>query len=207
MVRFRLFPRSEKKFFDMFNEAARNIHQGARAFHQMLEDFQGTDEQWRAVEEYEHEGDKITHRILRTLHQTFITPVDREDIHRLTVALDDVIDLIEASAARMAMYKVVKPTPEALRLAALIVRSTDQIVRGVTGLPRFEEIQEHCIEINRLENEADEVSREAIAALFVGEVPPIEVIKWKEIYETMETATDRCEDVANLLEEIALKHS
>ncbi len=206
MFRLRLFPRNEK-FFDMFIEAARNIHQGARTFQQMLEDFHGTDEQWRAVEEYEHEGDKITHRILRMLHQTFITPVDREDIHKLTVALDDVIDFIEASAARMAMYRVTKPTPKAQQLAGIIVRCSDQIVRGVTGLPRFEAIQEHCIEINRLENEADEVSREAIAALFMGETPPIEVIKWKEIYETMETATDRCEDVANILEEIALKHS
>jgi len=206
MFRLRLFPRNEK-FFDMFIEAARNIHQGARAFQQMLEDFHATDEQWRTVEEYEHEGDKITHRILRTLHQTFITPVDREDIHKLTVVMDDVIDLIEGSAARMAMYRIVKPTPAALRLAGIIVRCCDQMVRGVTALPRFEFIQEHCIEINRLENEADEVSREAIAALFVEEVPPLEVIKWKEIYETMETATDRCEDVANILEEIGLKHS
>jgi len=173
----------------------------------MLEDFLGTDEQWRAVEEYEHEGDKITHRILRTLHQTFITPIDREDIHKLTSALDDVIDLIEASAARMAMYRITKPTPAAQRLAEIIVRCTDQVVRGVSALPRFKFLQEHCIEINRLENEADDVSREGIAALFVEEAPPLEVIKWKEIYETMEMATDRCEDVANILEEIALKHS
>jgi hypothetical protein len=206
MFRLRLFPRNEK-FFDMFIEAARNIHQGARAFQQMLEDFRGTDEQWRAVEEYEHEGDKITHRILRTLHQTFITPIDREDIHKLTSALDDVIDLIEASAARMAMYRITKPTPAAQRLAEIIVRCTDQVVRGVSALPRFKFLQEHCIEINRLENEADDVSREGIAALFVEEAPPLEVIKWKEIYETMEMATDRCEDVANILEEIALKHS
>lgn len=206
MYRFRLFRRSGK-FFDMFIEAARNIHQGARSFQQMLEDLQGTDQQWRAVEEYEHEGDKITHRILRTLHRTYITPVDREDIHKLTVALDDVIDLIEASAARMSMYRIAKATPEALRLAELIVRCSDQIVQGVTALPRFESIQEHCIEINRLENEADDISREAIAALFMGDAPPIEIIKWKEIYETMETATDRCEDVANLLEEIALKRT
>jgi hypothetical protein len=206
MFRFRMFRRGGK-FFDMFIEAARNTHQGARAFQQMLEDFRETDEQWRAVEEYEHEGDKITHRILRTLHQTFLTPVDRQDIHKLTSALDDVIDLIEASAARMAMYRVSKPTPEALRLAGIIVRCTDQIVRGITALPRIESVQEPCIEINRLENEADEVARSAIAGLFLAEAPPIEVIKWKEIYETMETATDRCEDVANLLEEIALKHS
>ena len=107
----------------------------------------------------------------------------------------------------MAMYKVVKPTPEALRLAGIIVRCTDQIVLGVTALPRFANVQPHCIEINRLENEADEVSRTPIAALFVGEAAPIEVIKWKEIYETMESATDFGEDVANLLEEIALNLS
>jgi hypothetical protein len=206
MFGMRPFPRSEK-FFNMFSEAARNILQGARAFHQMLEDFHGTEEQWRAVEEYEHEGDKITHRLLRTLHQTAFTRMDREDINRLAVALDDVMDMIEASAARMAMYRVIKPTPEALRLADIIVRCSEQIVLGVTALPRLEQIQEHCIEINRLENEADEVSRQAIAALFLGEAPPIEVIKWKEIYETMESATDRCEDVANLLQEVALKRS
>jgi len=202
----RLFSRSQK-FFDMFIEAARNIHQGALAFQRMLEDFHGTDEQWKAVEEYEHEGDKITHRILRILHQSRVGSVDREDIHKLTVALDDVIDLVEASAARMAMYRVVKPTPESQRLAGIIVRCSDQIVRGVTGLPRFDAVHEHCIEINRLENEADDVCREVIAALFSGETSPLEVIKWKEIYETMETVTDRAEDVANILEEIALKRS
>ncbi len=206
MVRLRRFSLSTK-FLDMFIEEARNIHQGARAFQQMLEDFQGTDDQWRAVEEYEHEGDKITHRILLTLHQVLIAPPHREDIHKLAVTLDDVLDLIEGSAARMAMYKVAKPTPPALRLGGLIVRCTEEIVQGVTALPDFAKIQPHCIEINRLENEADEISREAIAALFVGEAPPIEVIKWKEIYETMETATDVAEDVANLLEEISLKQA
>lgn len=202
----RAFSHSEK-FFSVFVEAARNTLQGARALAQMLEDFHGAEEQWRAVEEYEHEGDKITHRILRMLHQSALIRADREDIHRLAVTLDDVMDLIEASAARMAMYRVVTPTPEAVRLATLIVRGCEQLVLAVTALPRLELIQEHCIEINRLENEADEVARAAIAALFLGEAPPIEVIKWKEIYETMESATDRCEDVANLLQEVALKRS
>jgi len=126
--------------------------------------------------------------------RTFISPVDREDIHKLTV--------VEGSAARMAMYRIGKPTPAALRLAEIIILSCDQVVRGVSVLPRLDLIQEHCIEFNCLENEADEVSREAIAALFVEEAHPLEVIKWKEIYETMETATDRCEDVVNILEEI-----
>jgi predicted phosphate transport protein (TIGR00153 family) len=204
MVRFRFFQRSEK-FFEMLSEASRNVHQGALALQRMLEDFHATREHWRAVEEYEHEGDKITHRILQTLYQDRIAAADREDIHGLTSALDDVIDLIEGSAARMVMYKVAKPTPQAVQLAGVIVRSTEQIVQGISALPRHERIRPHCIEINRLENEADEIARAAIADLFVGEAAPIEVIKWKEIYETMETATDRCEDVADSLEQIVLR--
>jgi uncharacterized protein len=206
MVQFRSFSRS-KKFFEMFGEAARNVHQGAKALDQMLHDFRGSADQWRAVEEYEHEGDKITHRIIQTLHQSGMTPGDREDIHKLAATLDDVLDLIEGAAFRMAMYKVGQPTPDAIRLAAIIVHCTEQIVLGVSALPDVERIQPPCIEINRLENEADEVSRAAIAGLFTNDAAPLDVIKWKEIYETMETATDRGEDVANLLEEIVLKRS
>jgi predicted phosphate transport protein (TIGR00153 family) len=204
MVQFRFFSRS-KKFFEMFGEAARNVHQGAKALDQILQDFRGSEDQWRAVEEYEHEGDKITHRIIQTLHQSGMTPGDREDIHKLAATLDDVLDLIEGAAFRI-MYNVGQPTPidSACRI---IVRCTEQIVLGVSALPDVDRIQPHCIEINRLENEADEISRAAIAALFTREAAPLDVIKWKEIYETMETATDRGEDVANLLEEIVLKRS
>jgi predicted phosphate transport protein (TIGR00153 family) len=206
MVHFRFFSRS-KKFFEMFGEAARNVHQGAKALEQMLREFQGNADQWRGVEEYEHEGDKITHRIIRTLHQSSMTPTDREDLHKLAATLDDVLDLIEGAAFRMAMYRVNQPTPEAIRLAGIIVRCTEQIVQGISALPEVDRIQAPCIEINRLENEADEVSRAAIAELFTGDASPLDVIKWKEIYETMETATDKGEDVANLLEEIVLKRS
>lgn len=193
--------------FPLFNEAARNIHQGAKALVRMLEEFRGTDDEWRVVEEYEHEGDKISHRIFQTLHRARMRAGDREALHSLTGTMDNVIDLIEGSAARLAMYKVAKPTPAALRLAGIIVRSTERMVQGVAALPSLAGVQPHCIEINRLENEADEVSRAAIAALFLGDTPPLEVFKWKEIYETLETVTDHCEDVANLLEEIALKRA
>jgi predicted phosphate transport protein (TIGR00153 family) len=206
MVQFRFFSRS-KRFFELFGEAARNVHQGAKALQRTLEDFQGSPDQWRAIEEYEHEGDKIIHRVLQTLHQSSLTARDREDIHKLAAALDDVLDLIEGSAFRLVMYKVGGPTPAARQLADVLVRSTDQIVRGIEALPDADAIHPFCIEINRLENEADEISREAIAGLFDGEIAPLDVIKWKEIYETMETATDRAEDVADLLEEIVLKRS
>jgi predicted phosphate transport protein (TIGR00153 family) len=203
---FRMFART-KPFFEMFGEAARNVHQGARALQRVLEDFQGSPEQWRAIEEYEHEGDKLTHRILQTLHQSGMNARDREDVHRLAATLDDVLDLIEGSAFRLVMYKVTQPTPAAIRLAGILVRATDQIVHGIEALPDMDRISPFCIEINRLENEADEVAREAIANLFDGQIEPLDVIKWKEIYETMETATDRAEDIADLLQEIVLKRS
>jgi predicted phosphate transport protein (TIGR00153 family) len=204
---FRLIPR-EEKFFDFFKEAAGNILEGAKVLVQMTDE-QGGDlqERWKQLEEFEHEGDKITHQIIRKLNRTFITPIDREDIHSLTVALDDVMDLIEAAAARMCLYKIKQPTEEARKLVQLILKSAEEIVKAVSNLERMDDVMEHCIEINRLENVADDVSREAIAGLFDTEHDPIEVIKWKEIYETMETATDRCEDVANIVESVALKNA
>jgi len=203
---FGLIPR-EEKFFEMFMEAAHNIRAAARGLIQMFGAFEISEEHWKALEDLEHEGDKITHRILRKLNRTFITPIDREDIHRMTTALDDVMDMIEASASRLVLYKIKQATPPARRLADLIGLSAEQIVKAVEHMPQFEHVQEHCVEINRLENEADNVSREAIAGLFDGSTPPLEVIKWKEIYETLETTTDRCEDVANIVETIALKNA
>jgi len=206
MVQFRFFSRS-KKFFEMFGEAARNLHQGAKALDEMLRDFRGSADQWRAVEEYEHEGDKITHRIIQTLHQSSMTPGDREDIHKLTATLDDVLDLIEGAAFRMAMYKVARPTPEAMRLSAIIVRCTEQIVLGVSALPDVARIQPHCIEINRLENEADRMHLEAVRRLLEEETDAILVFKWKEILDRLEDATDRCEDVADVIEGVVLKNA
>ncbi len=203
---FRLIPR-EEKFFDFFAAAAQNILRGAQALTTLMDGEGGFEVQWRQLEDLEHEGDKITHQILRKVNRTFITPIDREDIYALATALDDVMDFIEAVAARMALYKIKQPTDEAKKLTRLILRSAEEIVKAIAHLEVFDQVQEHCIEINRLENMADDVSREAIARLFDGELPPIEVIKWKEIYETLETATDRCEDVANIVETIALKNS
>ncbi len=204
---FRLIPR-EEKFFEFFNKAANNILDGAKALVQMMDEHDGDLEKgWKQLEEFEHEGDKITHQIIRKLNRTFITPIDREDIHSLTVALDDVMDLIEAVAARMSLYKIKQPTEEARKLAQVILKSAEEIVKAVSNLERLDDVMEHCIEINRLENVADDVSREAIADLFDKGHDPMDVIKWKEIYETMETATDRCEDVANIVEAVALKNT
>jgi len=204
---FRLIPR-EEKFFEFFKEAAGNILEAAKVLLQMMEEQGGNlQEYWKQLEDLEHEGDKITHQIIRKLNRTFITPIDREDIHSLTVALDDVMDLIEAVAARMSLYKIKEPTEEARKLTQVILKSAEEIVKAVSNLERMDDVMEHCIEINRLENVADDISREAIANLFEKGNDPIEVIKWKEIYETLETATDRCEDVANIVESVALKNA
>ncbi len=202
---FRLIPR-EEKFFEFFEKAANNILEGAKVLVQMTDE-RGADlqERWKRLEDLEHVGDKITHQIIRKLNRTFITPIDREDIHSLAVALDDVMDLIEASAARMSLYKIKQPTEEARKLAQVILKSAEEIVKAVSNLERMDNVMEHCIEINRLENMADEISREAIADLFDKGHDPMDVIKWKEIYETMEMATDGCEDVANIVESVALK--
>lgn len=202
---FRLIPR-EEKFFEFFEKAANNILEGAKVLVQMTDE-RGADfqERWKRLEDLEHVGDKITHQIIRKLNRTFITPIDREDIHSLAVALDDVMDLIEASAARMSLYKIKQPTEEARKLAQVILKSAEEIVKAVSNLERLDNVMEHCIEINRLENMADEISREAIADLFDKGHDPMDVIKWKEIYETMEMTTDGCEDVANIVESVALK--
>jgi len=202
----RLIPK-EEKFFEMFKESAQNILEGAKALKEMFDHYQDPEGSWKQIVDFEHEGDKITHQIIRRLNQTFITPIDREDIHALTTALDDVMDLIEAVASRMVLCKIAQPTPEAKKLAEAVVASAEQIVKAVSNMPQLEDVDEHCIEINRLENQADALYREAIAALFDGERPPLEVIKWKEVYELLETTTDKCEDVANIVEQIALKNA
>ncbi len=206
MFRFKIIPR-EEKFFEMFEEAAKNIHEGSRFLVEMMENYTGVEERVKKIQEIEHQGDAITHNIVRKLNQTFITPIDREDIYSLSGSLDDVLDFIEAVADRMVVFKIRQPTPEAIRLSRIIFESSREIELAISQLKSLKQIYGHCVEINRLENEADRITRDAIARLFEEVQNPIEVIKWKEIYENLEIATDRCEDVANILERIVLKHS
>jgi uncharacterized protein Yka (UPF0111/DUF47 family) len=150
----------------------------------------------------------LTHDIIKKLNKSFVTPLDREDIYALSAALDDILDLIDASAQRIVMYNVEKPTPEAKELAFLILKSCQTIDKAVALLGgKLEPIAEYCVEVNALENEADRVCREAISRLFDEEKDPIQLIKWKEIYETLERATDKCEDAANILESVVVKNA
>jgi len=202
----RFLPR-EHSFFEMFNQQAENVEAGAIAMVEMLERFEKAEEGAAKVEEYEHSGDTIAHSILRRLNQTFVTPFDREDIHELTSKIDDVIDLVDAAASRIVTYRIRELRPGVLDLARTVRLATTQIVAAVRLLDKGNGIMDHCIEINRLENVADSQCRELIANLFEQEQNPIEIIKWKEIIETLEFATDKCEDVANVLETVTLKNA
>ncbi len=194
-------------FFELFRKDAHNMIEGSRLLKAMMEDFRNPVDQAKRIKDVEHVGDEITHDIARRLNQTFITPIDREDIHALASAIDDILDLVHAVADRFVVYKVATPTETALKLADILYRASVAVGSGVERLGQpLANINECCKDINILENEADRVTRDAISALFEAEKDPILVIKWKEIYENFEEGTDRCEDVADILERIALKH-
>lgn len=191
----------------MFTEVTSNIEQAARALAALFHDYRDISARAQQIKEFEHKGDLLTHEIITKLNQTFITPFDREDIHSLTTKLDDVLDLIDAVASRLVIYNADTLRPGAPELADIIVRATGQIHAAVGKLERPNGILEHCIEINSLENEGDVAVRAAIARLFKEERDPVELMKWKEILEVLEIATDKCEDVANILETVVLKNA
>jgi len=208
-VRFPFIPR-EEKFFDLFEESARNLVRGASLLAELIGKWENIEEKVREISELEHHGDNITHRIIAQLHATFVTPIDREDIAQLAERMDDVMDFIEGAAVAMLIYEVKRPTERAQELADILVRSTSEVSAALPRLRRrnqLNKIPEHCIEINRLENEADRVVRAALTELFHDQVDLADVIKWREIYEHMETATDRCEDIANVLEGVMIKRA
>jgi predicted phosphate transport protein (TIGR00153 family) len=202
---FRLVPR-EVRFYDLFEQQSQHILTAARLLHGLLHDFSDLRAKVHAIKEVEHQGDLVTHEIVRRLNTTFITPIDREDIHDLATRLDDVLDYIEAAAERLLVYRIKEPTSPARAMAEVIVKTaeaTDRALRCLRGMdPGF---HAHAVEVNRLENSADNLLRDSLGALFEESGDPIEIIKWKEIYETMEIVTDRCEDVANVIEGIILK--
>jgi predicted phosphate transport protein (TIGR00153 family) len=159
------------------------------------------------IKEVEHKCDFITHEIIQRLHRTFVTPLDREDIHTLARTLDDVMDAIDASAAIVRLYQIERVRPDARELARLVAMSSEQVVIAMKALERRHGVAEPAVEINRLENEADRAHQNAVRRLFEEEQNPVAIIKWKEILDFLEAATDRCEDVANVLEGVVVKHA
>ncbi len=201
----RLIPR-DTKFFDLFADMARNLGEGARLLKQTLDDFKDVDTRVQQLKDIEHRGDEMTHNVLTRLNQTFITPFDREDIYRLASSLDDVLDFVYAAGVRLIMYKITSAPEAASQLADIIIKQCDQLSQAMVKLDKKnDQLLENCVEINRLENEADQIARAAIALLFDKEKDPISLIKLKELYEVLETATDKAEDAANVLEGVVLK--
>jgi len=209
VFKFPFMPR-EEKFFDLFEESAQNMVKAALELKEMIDAWEYVEGRVSAITEFEHRGDTITHQIMEQLHRTFVTPFDREDMALLAHTLDDVTDFIHAAADAMLLYKVETPGQRAKELVDIIVQAAVEVERAITHLRRRNELKnviEPCVEINRLENMADRVFRSAMAELFDDSTDIAHIIKWREIYEHMESATDRCEDVANVLEGVALKHA
>jgi predicted phosphate transport protein (TIGR00153 family) len=209
MFKFPFIPR-EQIFFDLFEDSARNMVKASRVLKELVDTWEFVGERVAEITELEHVGDTITHQIIAQLNRTFVTPFDREDIALLAHTLDDVTDFIHAAADAMFIYKIKSPTRRAKELAEIIIQAATEVEKTMPRLRRrveLKQILERCVEINRLENMADRVFRAAIAELFDDTTDMAQVIKWREIYEHMESATDRCEDVANVLEGVALKHA
>ena len=205
----RLLPR-ETSFFDFFEQHAALTVEGAKEFLSLVTTGANIATKAKRVSDIEHETDVITHRCVEALHKTFITPIDRDSIHRLITRMDDVMDFVEAAAERIDLYEVTVMTPDVRDLADVLHRATLQVEAAMRGLRSMNEPQSTlklCIDINRLENEADAILRRSVARLFKEEKDPIVIIKWKEVYENLESATDRCEDVANIIEGVILEHA
>jgi predicted phosphate transport protein (TIGR00153 family) len=200
----------ENKFFDLFTQSASNMVKAAKALEDLLNNWENVDIKVAYITELEHEGDSVTHQVAGMLYRTFVTPFDREDIAQLSHVMDDVTDFIHATAESISIYKVDSTTHRANELAAIIVEATIEVENAVKCLSSRSDLKrviEHCVEINRLENKADAVYRAALGELFDDSKDTKYIIKWREIYDHMESATDRCEDVADVLEGVAMKQS
>ncbi|HEX4418817.1 MAG TPA: DUF47 domain-containing protein [Kofleriaceae bacterium] len=205
----RFLPR-ETSFFDFFEQHAALTIEGTKEFLSLVTTGANIPSKCRRISDIEHETDLITHRCVEALHKTFITPIDRDSIHRLITRMDDIMDYVEAASERLELYELVVMTNDVRDLADVLHRASVQVESAVRGLRSLKEPQatlKLCIDINRLEHEADAILRRSVARLFKEEKDPIVIIKWKEIYENLESASDRCEDVANIIEGVILEHA
>ncbi|MGH2807848.1 MAG: DUF47 domain-containing protein [Actinomycetota bacterium] len=204
MPRLRLIPR-EESFFDLFELMAQKVQQGAEELLDLLNNYSDLDRRAGRVLDIEHEGDEITHEVMRRLNTTFITPFDREDIHRLASMMDDILDHIEAAAEYLQLHRIEEPLPQMISLSETLALASRLTAESMPYLRKMKGMEHYWVEINRLENEGDRFYRRTIAELFSGDYKAMDVLKYKDIIEEIETAIDRVEDVANTLESIVLK--
>ncbi len=204
----KFFPK-EIDFFEIFDRASVNVTKAASLLVDLMEKFDNIEARAKEIYEVEQEGDILTHEIMKNLNKTFITPIDREDLHSLAASLDDVLDLIWGAVDRLLVFKIRETTKEAISMSKDLLLTTEVMQKAITNLKEknYSHVQDYCIEINRLENMIDRDFRDALGKLFDEVKDPVLIIKWKEIYEHLEDASDRCEDVANVLEAIVLKYA
>jgi len=202
---FSLFPR-EEDFFALFRKQSAFVRQATGMLHEMVSQFDRLEERARQLKAVEHEADQVTHEVMNRLNKTFITPLEREDIHDLASNLDDVVDAAEALGSRLVLFQIRQSTPEAKKLTAILAAAGEQIDQAINRLKGSgAELNPYLVEINRLENEADAVSRQVVADLFSGPHEVLDILRWREIYGRLENAADKCEDVADTIEAIILK--
>jgi hypothetical protein len=202
-----VFAPRDRVYFELFEEAGRNVMRAAELLEELLSDYPDNRKLAQDIRDCEHEGDRITHEILDRLNHTFVTPIDREDILALASALDDIADYIEEVADYLGLYKIEAPMDQAIKLAQVLHLAGIQVAEAMPHLRGFNDISVHTVEINRLENEGDRITREAIASLFDGGIDPMVVIRWKDLFERLEDAIDATEHVANILAGIVIKNS
>jgi len=202
-----LFAPKEREFFDLFDASAKNLVHASDLLDQMLGSYPERASLARDILLCEQEGDRITHAIIQRLNQTFVTPIDREDIYELASGLDDIVDYTEEVADYMGLYKIEAPMDQGQRLAHILLQASRQIAEAMPRMRTFKDISHYTVEINRLENDGDRVSREAMASLFDAGIDPMFVIRWKDLFERLEAAIDATEKVANILEGIVIKNS
>jgi uncharacterized protein len=205
-MKLRVIPRSES-FYGLFERAAENLADTAGLLLKLLTDFNNPEAAHAEIRQREHDGDEITHQIMRALNTTFVTPFDREDIHRLASQVDDILDGIEAVADLLVLHQIERPLPEMRQQAEVLAKATDQTYQAMAGLRSFSGLDQYWVEINRLENEGDRIYRKTVARLFSGDFKAMDVLKWKDLVDQLEAAIDKSEDVANTLESIVLKHA
>lgn len=205
-LRFRLVPRDES-FYELFVRLARKVEDAGLAYQDLISDYQDVGRKAGRLRDLEHEADEVTHEIMKRLNTVFVTPLDHEDIHRLASRLDDVVDHVEAAADLFVLHKIEQPLPEMKSQADVLVQTCTVTRQALETLPRFHDLEQHWVEVNRLENEGDRIYRRAVADLFGGDHRAMDVLKWKDIIDEVEGAIDQLEDVSNMLEAIALKHA
>ncbi len=208
MPRFtQVFAPRDRVYFELFEEAGHNMLAAATLLHELLASYPDNKQLAGEILDLEHEGDRITHDIIDRMNHTFVTPIDREDILALASALDDVVDYVEEVADYLDLYKIEAPMEQSIRLARVLKDATQQLAEALTKLRGFEDISKYTVEVNRLENEGDRITREAVASLFDGGIDPMVVIRWKDLFERLEAGVDATETAANIIEGIVIKNS